>query len=62
VQLNIIVNGKYTKEGDFLTESYEFEETTCKASINFEKVFRRFRGKFLLLFLLFYCLDLFKLA
>jgi len=38
-------NGKYTKEGDFLTESYDFEETTCKASINFEKVFKRFREK-----------------
>lgn len=37
-------NGKYTKEGDFLTESYDFEETTCKASINFDSVFRRFRG------------------
>jgi Uma2 family endonuclease len=36
-------NGKYTKEGDFLTESYDFEETTCKASINFDSVFRRFR-------------------
>ena len=37
-------NGKYTKEGDFLTESYDFTEATCKASINFEKVFERFRN------------------
>ena len=37
-------NGKYTKEGDFLTDSYDFEETSCKASIDFEKVFRRFRA------------------
>ena len=36
-------NDKYTKEGDFLTESYAFEETTCKASIDFKKVFKRFR-------------------
>jgi len=36
-------NGKYSKEGDFLTESYEFTETTCKASIDFERVFKRFR-------------------
>ena len=37
-------NGKYIKEGDFLTESYTFEETTCKASINFDNVFKRFRN------------------
>jgi Uma2 family endonuclease len=37
-------NGKYTKEGDFLTERYDFEETTCKASINFNSVFERFRN------------------
>lgn len=36
-------NKEYTKEGDFLTESYTFEETTCKASINFDNVFKRFR-------------------
>jgi len=37
-------NGKYIKEGDFLTESYDFKETTCKASINFNNVFKRFRN------------------
>ena len=26
------------------TASYDFEETTCKASIDFEKVFERFRN------------------
>ena len=36
-------NDKYTKEGDFLTESYTFSKTTCKASINFDNVFKRFR-------------------
>ncbi len=40
-----IENGKYAKEGDFLTESYVFEETTCRASIDFQKVFKQFREK-----------------
>jgi Uma2 family endonuclease len=34
---------KYDKEGDFLQESYNFDETTCKVSLDFERVFRRFR-------------------
>jgi len=34
---------KYDKQGDFSKESYEFEETLCKASVDFEKVFKRFR-------------------
>jgi len=33
----------YDKQGDFSKESYTFEETTCKTSINFDKVFKRFR-------------------
>jgi Uma2 family endonuclease len=33
----------YDKQGDFSYESYDFEETTCKLSINFERVFKRFR-------------------
>lgn len=38
------LDGKeYTKEGDFSLETYDFEETTCKASINFANVFERFR-------------------
>jgi len=34
---------KYDKEGDFLKESYKFEETTCDIVLDFERVFRRFR-------------------
>jgi hypothetical protein len=34
---------KYDKQGDFSHECYRFEETTCPISIDFEKVFRRFR-------------------
>lgn len=34
---------KYDKQGDFSKESYSFKETTCDVSINFEKVFKRFR-------------------
>ena len=34
---------KYDKQGDFTTESYHFEETTCNINIDFEKVFKRFR-------------------
>ena len=38
------LDGKlYDKQGDFLKESYEFKETTCNITINFEKVFKRFR-------------------
>ncbi len=36
-------DGKYDKQGDFSKESYTFEETDCKASVDFEKVFKRFR-------------------
>ena len=38
-----LTDGKYRKQGDFSTESYDFKETLCKASVNFEKVFKRFR-------------------
>jgi len=38
------LDGKeYTKEGDFSLETYNFEETICKASVNFGNVFERFR-------------------
>ncbi|MBN2896224.1 MAG: Uma2 family endonuclease [Campylobacterales bacterium] len=37
--------GKYDKVGDFSTESYLFDKTTCKAFLDFEKIFRRFRKK-----------------
>jgi Uma2 family endonuclease len=38
------LDGKeYDKQGDFSTESYLFKETTCNVSLNFAKVFQRFR-------------------
>jgi Uma2 family endonuclease len=38
------LDGKlYDKQGDFSYETYDFEETTCKLTINFERVFKRFR-------------------
>lgn len=36
-------NGKYIKQGDFATEKYSFENTTCNVMIDFEMVFRRYR-------------------
>ena len=36
-------DGKYDKQGDFSKENYNFEETLCKASIDFNNVFKRFR-------------------
>ncbi len=38
-------NGKYDKQGDFSKEVYKFKETLCSASVDFEKVFKRFREK-----------------
>ena len=35
--------GKYDKQGDFSKETYLFEETLCKVSVDFDKVFKRFR-------------------
>ena len=38
------LDGKaYDKQGDFTKESYLFEETSCRVSLDFKKVFRRFR-------------------
>lgn len=38
------LDGKeYDKQGDFTMESYEFEQTNCKVSLDFAKVFKRFR-------------------
>jgi len=34
---------EYDKQGDFTSEIYDFEETTCKVSLDFEQVFKRFR-------------------
>jgi len=33
-------DGKYSKEGDFSVDSYRFEETLCKAVIDWKRVFR----------------------
>jgi len=38
-----IEGSKYDKQGDFLQESYHFEETTCGISLDFNRVFKRFR-------------------
>ena len=35
--------GKYDKQGDFSRETYDFDETLCKVSVNFSNVFKRFR-------------------
>ena len=38
------LDGKeYDKQGDFSMESYDFKETQCGVSLDFEKVFKRFR-------------------
>ncbi len=38
------LDGKsYDKQGDFSLERYDFEETKCGVSLDFEKVFQRFR-------------------
>lgn len=38
------LDGKeYDKQGDFSMESYHFKETKCVLSLDFEKVFKRFR-------------------
>ena len=39
-----IKDDKYTKVGDFTTESYDFEESECRVNLDFKKVFERFRS------------------
>jgi len=40
------LDGKtYDKQGDFSKEGYVFEETTCDMTIDFDKVFKRFRNE-----------------
>ncbi len=34
---------RYDKQGDFTTESYHFEKTTCGVHLDFKKLFARFR-------------------
>ena len=36
-------DSSYDKEGDFLQESYHFKESTCNVSLDFARVFKRFR-------------------
>jgi len=36
-------NKLYDKQGDFGNETYKFKETICQISIDFQKVFQRFR-------------------
>lgn len=36
-------DGKYEKQGDFSKQYFEFDKTSCNASINFKKVFNRFK-------------------
>lgn len=38
-------NDKFSKQGDYSRETYEFVDTTCKAKINFDNVFKRFRNE-----------------
>jgi len=38
-----IENGKYAKQGDFFTETYELNGTTCNATIDFYSVFKQFK-------------------
>ncbi len=38
------LDGKqYDKQGDFTQESYKFEESSCGITLDFERVFKRFR-------------------
>ena len=36
-------NGKFDKEGDFFDESYTFEDKKCSVTVDFSKVFERFK-------------------
>ena len=38
-----LIDGKFDKQGDFSKESYDFEDTLCGVSVDFDKVFKRFR-------------------
>lgn len=37
-----LIDVRYEKVGEFSTETYAFDTTTCKAAIDFGKVFKRF--------------------
>ena len=39
------LDGKeYDKQGDFSKESYKFEDSSCGITLDFERVFKRFRN------------------
>jgi Uma2 family endonuclease len=40
-----LVEGKFESEGSFLTEMYETEGLTCDVSIDFARVFKKFRKR-----------------
>ena len=39
------IDGKFDKQGDFAVERYRFEDSECPVTIDFEKVFRRYRNR-----------------
>ena len=40
-----LINDKYSKQGDFFSEIYHITDLDCKASIDFDNVFKRFRKR-----------------
>ena len=42
VKIFKLTENGYSKEGDYFTENYTFEQSSCKASIDFSEVFERF--------------------
>lgn len=38
-----LLDGKYDKQGDFSKESYGFKDIECEVTLDFEKVFKRYR-------------------
>ena len=38
-----LVEGKFSKEDDFFTQTYTFDNLECQASIDFDNVFKKFR-------------------
>lgn len=36
---------KFDKQGDFTKETFHFKDTACEVSVDFERVFRKFRKK-----------------
>ena len=40
-----LVEGKYSKEGDFFEEHYRFDDLLCEVTVDFDRVFRKFRRR-----------------